>query len=128
MELGGFDPNIFLFYEDDDLCRRIIEAGHALVHVHAAVARHERGKSSLPRPGRAHRARWHLAWSRAYVARKWGLPEPALATLLQNAPKVLLSTLARNKGRAERYRGSMDGALAWLLGKSALDREGLDSR
>ncbi len=27
LALGGFDPNIFLFYEDDDLCRRIADGG-----------------------------------------------------------------------------------------------------
>jgi len=55
-QLGGFDPNIFLFYEDDDLCRRVADAGHALVHVHAAIARHGRGRSSAPKPGRVFRA------------------------------------------------------------------------
>ena len=28
-ELGGFDPDIFLYFEDDDLCLRVRAAGHA---------------------------------------------------------------------------------------------------
>lgn len=122
---GGFDPSIFLFYEDDDLCRRLRGAGHALVHVHDAVARHARGQSSAPRKGRAFRARWHLAWSRAYVARKWSLPDPALGTLLTNAPKALGAALFQ-PGKRERYAGSAAGALAWLRGQTALSREGLE--
>ena len=38
LSLGGFDDEIFLFYEDDDLCRRVTEAGRSLIHVHAALA------------------------------------------------------------------------------------------
>ena len=77
LALGGFDPNIFLFYEDDDLCRRVADAGACVGPVHGAIARHLRGGSSAPKAGRVFRARWHQAWSRAYVARKYGLPNPA---------------------------------------------------
>jgi N-acetylglucosaminyl-diphospho-decaprenol L-rhamnosyltransferase len=126
LALGGFDPAIFLFYEDDDLCRRMADAGHALVHVHAAVARHVRGGSSAPRPGRVFRARWHMAWSRGYVSRKWGLREAALGQVLQNAPKALGSALVGRRDLMERYGGSAAGALAWLRGVTALAREGLE--
>ena len=76
LRLGGFDENIFLFYEDDDLCRRIADAGSALIYVPQAVVRHGRGRSSGPKPGRIFTSRWHQAWSRAYVSRKYGLAEP----------------------------------------------------
>lgn len=125
LALGGFDPNIFLFYEDDDLCRRMAEVGHALVHVHAAVARHERGRSSGASPGRLYATRWHQAWSRAYVARKWGLPDAVLRTLAVNVPKTLLAGLFLNRRVIERYAGSVAGALAAMRGVSALEREGL---
>ncbi len=81
LALGGFDEAIFLFYEDDDLCRRVADTGRSLVHVHGALARHARGRSSAPAPGRVFRARWHMAWSRCYVSRKWGLKDPAAAIL-----------------------------------------------
>ncbi|MEH3147148.1 MAG: glycosyltransferase family 2 protein [Methylobacterium frigidaeris] len=125
LDLGGFDDEIFLFYEDDDLCRRIADAGLALVHVHAAEALHGRGASSAPEPGRVLRARWHLAWSRSYVARKYGLPDPALATFATNAGKAALALLGLRRARIERYAGSAAGALAALRGKRALEREGV---
>ena len=124
LSMGGFDPSIFLFYEDDDLCRRMRDGSRALVHVHDAIARHGRGQSTAPKKGNAFRARWHLAWSKAYVSRKWGLPDPARATLLQNAPKAMASALFA-PGRRERYAGSAAGAWAWLRGETALGREGL---
>lgn len=125
LSLGGFDPNIFLFCEDDDLCRRIAESGRALVHVHDAVARHGRGRSSAPARGRIFRSRWHQAWSRAYVCAKYGLPGSAPAMFALNAPKALLSALSLRPSLIERYAGSAAGALAFMLGRTALAREGL---
>jgi GT2 family glycosyltransferase len=124
--LGGFDESIFLFYEDDDLCRRVSDAGYALIYVHDAVARHERGASASPRKGRVFKARRHLAWSRAYVARKWGLPRPELAILGQNLPKLLLSALLFQSARVERYGGTTQGALDSLRGRRATAMEGLE--
>lgn len=125
LALGGFDARIFLFYEDDDLCRRLADAGHALVHVHEAVARHGRGRSSAPAPGRIFRSRWHQAWSRAYVSRKYGLKGSALRMVLLNAPKALLACLTGRRAPVERYAGSAAGAWAFLRGRTALAREGL---
>jgi GT2 family glycosyltransferase len=126
LDLGGFDERIFLFYEDDDLCRRIRDRGLALIHVHGAVARHGRGRSSAPRPGRVFTSRWHQAWSKAYVSEKYGLRNPAPAMLALNLPKACLSRLAGRRGSVERYAGSAAGAYAFLRGRTALAREGLD--
>lgn len=128
LRLGGYDENIFLFYEDDDLCRRVAEAGLSLVHVDGAIARHGRGKSAGRAPGRIFRARWHMAWSQAYVARKWGLPSPAPVTALVNGAKTLLALLSFRRDIVERYAGSAAGALAFLRGKQALAREQLAMR
>ena len=125
LEMGGFDPAIFLFYEDDDLCRRLADAGFALIHVHDAVARHLRGGSTRRAPGRVFNARWHLAWSRCYAARKYGLPHGALATTALNAGKALLACLTFRRSLIERYAGSAAGAWAFLRGRTALERQGL---
>ncbi|MCJ2114536.1 glycosyltransferase family 2 protein [Methylobacterium sp. E-025] len=126
LALGGFDERIFLFYEDDDLCRRIADAGRALVHVHGAEVLHGRGRSSAPERGRMFRTRWHQAWSRAYVARKYGLADPILPGLAANALKACLSLLVLRRVGVERYGGSAAGAWAALRGRSALAREGLE--
>ncbi len=125
LAVGGFDPAIFLFYEDDDLCRRLTDAGHALVHVHDAVARHGRGRSSGPAPGRIVRSRWHQAWSRAYVSRKYGLPPPARRMFALNAVKTLAALPTLRRSLVERYAGSAAGAWAFLRGRTAMAREGL---
>ncbi|WP_375457355.1 glycosyltransferase family 2 protein [uncultured Methylobacterium sp.] len=126
LEIGSFDPKIFLFYEDDDLCRRVADSGRALVHVHGAEVLHGRGRSSAPERGRVFRSRWHQAWSRAYVARKYGLSDPILLGLAVNALKAALSALILRRAGIERYGGSAAGALAALRGRGALAREGLE--
>jgi N-acetylglucosaminyl-diphospho-decaprenol L-rhamnosyltransferase len=125
LSLGGFDEEIFLFYEDDDLCRRVIEAGRSLVHAHDAVATHGRGGSSAKRQGSVYRARWHRAWSAGYVARKYGLREPSWRIFLVNAVKCCGAMITFRRALMERYAGSAAGALSWLRGKSALSHEGL---
>lgn len=119
LSLGGFDEAITLFYEDDDLCRRIADRGLAMIHVHEAVAHHQRGGSSARKPGRLYRGRWHQAWSRAYVSAKYGLPNPAPRMLLVNAAKTLLACLTLRAGLVERYAGSAAGAWAWLAGRAS---------
>jgi len=51
LSVGGFDEKIFLYYEDDDICRRLREAGWSLVYVYDAVAGHEHGTSTRPKKG-----------------------------------------------------------------------------
>jgi GT2 family glycosyltransferase len=126
LKLGGFDPAIFLFYEDDDLCRRMRDAGHALVHVHDAEARHGRGKSSAPSLPRRFKARWHLAWSERYIARKYGLAEPGSARTLENLCKAAGYALLLNREKMCAHAGSVAGARAWARGGTALAHEGLE--
>lgn len=123
--LGGFDPAIFLFYEDDDLCRRMRDAGHALVHVHGAEARHGRGRSTAPSPRRRFKARWHLAWSEHYIARKYGLAGPGPIRMLANIGKAAGYGLLLKRDKMFAHAGSAAGARAWRRGETALAHEGL---
>jgi GT2 family glycosyltransferase len=127
LSLGGFDPAIFLFYEDDDLCRRMRDAGHALIHVHEAEAGHGRGRSSAPSPERRFKARWHLGWSEGYVAGKYGLPRPSLVRILENLAKAAGYALLFKREKMYAHAGSAAGALAWRRGRTAIAREGLEA-
>lgn len=47
-KIGGFDENLFLYYEDDDLCLRMMSAGYECLLEPAASVFHAGGKSSAP--------------------------------------------------------------------------------
>lgn len=128
LSVGGFDERIFLFYEDDDLCFRLREAGFELVLVGDAVARHARGASTEPGPGRIFRSRWHQAWSRSYVCRKHGVRDDGRMVLIRNGLKLIWVLPTLNRRRIERYAGSAAGAWATLRNRSALERERLQPR
>lgn len=112
LEMGGFDENIFLYYEDDDLCRRLSDHKRAIVYVAAARVRHLRGGSSAIRPGVIALCRYHQSWSKVYIARKYDLPCPAAVLMIINGVKYAGAWLSGNAARKERYGGSFRGALA----------------
>ncbi len=125
-EIGGFDEKIFLFYEDDDLCRKACDKGYANIFVKDAIAKHGRGKSSRAKKGQAFKARYHLAWSKIYICRKYGLQTRFGMDLVKNGAKWLLASIVFNAKGKERYGGSFIGALDALRGKSALKHEGIE--
>ncbi len=45
-QVGLFDEEFFLYFEEVDLCRRVRDAGHEIWFVHAAVVTHEAGATT----------------------------------------------------------------------------------
>lgn len=111
-QVKGFDPNIFLYFEDDDLSLRLSQSAGPLILVPMARAHHAAGTSSPPSPGLSQFKGFHWARSRIYVGRKHGLRLPWLSGLWDG-----LSHLASPKSwtdathRAEAI-GRIKGALS----------------
>jgi GT2 family glycosyltransferase len=120
MQMGGFDPEIFLFYEDDDLCRRMSDAGKSIIYVHGAVLRHLRGKSVAPSLNHTYTVRYHLAWSRAYISKKYGLPHHGLWLLLVSFSKLLVALCTGNKAKITRHYGTIRGTLGGIFNLSQI--------
>jgi GT2 family glycosyltransferase len=70
-KIGFFDPKIFLFYEDDDICLKIRQAGYSLVQTPEASLIHLMGKSSPPSYKYIYLKNWHMMWSRLYLEKKY---------------------------------------------------------
>lgn len=103
--VDGFDPNIFLYHEDDDLSLRLRASAGPLVFVRDAMVRHAGGGSSPRSPASAAFKAWHNARSRVYACRKHGRPLPFATTLLRAiagllAPDMIFSARRRAKNWA----------------------------
>ena len=100
-EVGGFDPEIFLYHEDDDLALRLSKIGR-LFFVRGAVVRHLSGHSTPKNASTVVLKAWHMGRSRVYAARKHAKPnafsEALIQALLQLAsPIALFSSRKRKK-------------------------------
>jgi len=100
-EVGGFDPNIFLYHEDDDLSLRLERLG-PLMFVHNALIVHAAGHSSGRSPEIARLKAFHMAQSRIYTGLKYKRPFPRISTFIQalvllTSPCVIFSARRRAK-------------------------------
>lgn len=123
-----FDENIFLFYEESDLCKRFIKAGYELAICAGAEAYHVCG-TSCPRSLKTTKIRaWHCAWSRAYYYKKhYGVATMWLKSLVKlgkNLLGVVRYPFCPQKRRMLHDAYEVVGALAFLVGISAYDKQG----
>lgn len=121
--LGGFDPAIFLYYEDDDFCMRIRQAGLAIVRVAAAVASHI-GGGSVPATDKKLREKFFsMAWSRLHIEARWRGRSAAwrlgLPLLLKLGAKAAGYALIDPGGKGLRDAARFRGTFAWLSGRPA---------
>lgn len=103
--VGGFDPLIFLYYEDDDLSLRLRTTCGPLIFVPSAQVMHMGGASSGRSVTVARIKGHHLGRSRVYTSVKHGVAWGRSRALLEAAldavsPLVLVSARKRAKAWA----------------------------
>lgn len=123
--VGGFDPDIFLFHEDDDLTLRLKAECGPLMFIREAAVRHGGGSSSARSAEVAALKAWHMGHSRVYAARKHHQPWARSRALLQAAlqlvsPVVLFSRRKRAK-QVSLLRGIVHASLG---GTSTPEQDG----
>ena len=121
LAIGGFDPAIFLYFEDDDLSRRVLDGGWRILHVPAAMADHTGNTSTPPSPALTRLKHFHLGWSERHVRLKHRLPAFSRWRVAESAVKLALARLRGDVGEQSKQRGLMEGTLASLRGDRAQD-------
>jgi N-acetylglucosaminyl-diphospho-decaprenol L-rhamnosyltransferase len=123
-KIGFFDPEIFLFYEDDDLCLKARGAGYSLVLTPQAKITHLMGRSSPPSLKYIYLKNRHMMWSRLYLEKKYNgafcSKLLAVQSLYLSVFKAFVYLLTFNQDKAAKYLSKSSGAFAFLLGMSAI--------
>jgi GT2 family glycosyltransferase len=70
-DIGLFDPNLFLFFEDTDLCTRARRSGYRLIHASRIRVTHLVGRSTPATLRDSVRRDFHLGWSEVYYGCKY---------------------------------------------------------
>lgn len=121
--VGGFDPAIFLYYEDDDLCIRLRRGGWSLVLVQGAVASHIGGGSIGTGWDRVWEKFWHISWSHLYILQKYrgrgAMLRLAWPNFFRFALKTLGDALGFRKAELVRDAARLCGTAGYLLGLKA---------
>ena len=112
--VGGFDPAIFLYFEDDDLCLRLTRNGSPLFLVPAARACHAAGTSSTPSPALSRFKGFHWTRSRIHVGRKHGLRLPWLGGFRDGLSHLLSPRSWSDPSHRNEALGRIAGALSLL--------------
>ena len=120
--IGGFDENIFLYYEDDDICMRMSKAGFSLIHVNSAHADHGAGKSTQKSSELEWWRWWHTGWSRAYMQKKY---KGTVTIFYTRLPLYMFKAagyrLLGNVKKNNQYSGLLKGIFSYLRGIKARD-------
>lgn len=107
--IGGFDPEIFLFHEDDDLSLRLRQANIQLRIASSATVEHAGGNSSARSIDSGRIKGEAMGRSLVYVMNKHKLPLNVPAELLISYTKLILPHVLFNAARRAKLRGFIHG-------------------
>lgn len=108
-DIGGFDENIFLYLEDDDLCLRLRGAGGRLRLVPGARVTHHQGTSSPPSPKGLEMRNRETMRSLVYLAGKHGIGMDFAAHRRKARWRLLIAALLFDRKRVHINRGRLQG-------------------
>jgi GT2 family glycosyltransferase len=121
-EIGGFDENIFLFYEDDDLCLQARRHGYSCIYVPNAHIYHVAGRSSPTKSWPQIKQKyWHMAQSELQFYQKYlgesAARRQASLNIAIAALKTLAYTLTFKRFKRQKYYARLLGALRFCGNK-----------
>jgi GT2 family glycosyltransferase len=119
-KIGGFDPEIFLFHEDDDFSLRLQQAGIELRLAADAAIEHGQGESSERSSSTGRIKGEAMGRSLVYVMRKHKIPIDIGAERCRARAKLLLPHVLFSSARREKHLGFLRGLEAGEREESSL--------
>lgn len=125
-KIGFFDKNIFLNFEDRDLCMRLKKNNYKIYVLKNAKVEHLEGKSSFSETESLKKLKWHFGWSMYYFYKKhYGYKFAIKITvpyLFKNILKLILSCLLFKKKSIITYLFQIKGLLHSYFGSKSFYR------
>jgi N-acetylglucosaminyl-diphospho-decaprenol L-rhamnosyltransferase len=125
-KIGFFDKNIFLNFEDRDLCMRLKKNNYKIYVLKNAKVEHLEGKSSFSETESLKKLKWHFGWSMYYFYKKhFGYKFAIKITvpyLFKNILKLILSCLLFKKKSIITYLFQIKGLLHSYFGSKSFYR------
>lgn len=129
--LSGFDENFFLYFEEDDLCKRGLKKKYYSYQTNKVIVNHDIGTSvtNLTEDDKIHTKEltlWHFIWSDFYFHSKhYGKLLSIILfipTIIRIIFKILLSYLFKNDKMNRKYKIRYSGLINSIKGLKSLKR------
>ncbi len=129
--IGGFDENIFLYFEETDYCKRGKKQLLYSYQLNSIKIKHNVGTaveytSQQEKNDIQKLCNWHFIWSKYYFNKKHhGILISILIffpIILRSISRILISKITRNSDSEEKYKNRLDGLLASICGKRSYKR------
>jgi len=132
INIGYFDENYFLYFEEIDLCKKVIKSNNKIYLINNALIKHEGGKShedkydfemELSR-------NWHWMWSSFYYYKKnynyYYALFKVLKKVISSIIKVFFYSLNLKKDKRKIYSQRLSGLFNSIRGKKSWYRPKFD--
>ncbi len=129
--IGGFDGNIFLYFEETDYCKRGIKFNLKSYQLNQIKVTHNVGtaveyEDEAEKNKIKNLCNWHFIWSKYYFYEKHYGKFISLIyftpILLRSIIRMNLSKISNNLENTEKYRTRLDGLLNSIKGKNSFKR------
>ena len=127
-DIGGFDENIFLYFEETDFAKRAKKKGYKIFQINEAKVKHKRGADSgvvnVNNKEEINRLEslysWHFIWSKFYIYNKHYGKIIAIILfvpiVIRICFRIILYYLKKDHNKKEKYRNRLDGFIHSLKG------------
>ncbi|BAV49212.1 glycosyl transferase [Mesorhizobium sp. 113-1-2] len=124
LDTGGFDEDIFLYFEDDDLSHRLLQRDEPMILVSGAHAVHDIG-TSVAQSTRSRIFRYRSKMrSEIHLRKKYGIAYSPSVDILRYSTKIGFYCLTLNRNRLINSLGRLIGIFDSILDRSRANRNG----
>jgi GT2 family glycosyltransferase len=133
-KLGGFDENIFLYFEETDYCMRANKKGFKIYQINNVLVEHPKGPSEgavkIKKKSEIRNLRnlysWHFVWSKYYLHTKHYGKIFALIYFIPSLVRIIfrinLYKYKKDKDKKDKFKARLNGLISSVKGLKSSKR------